>query len=144
MAEPDMSLFARLPMGVCVCLCNSASSSLLRSGTCPFLMMILIWLPSSHLPTPGQRGHSFQRHTAAGTTAYRTFIGLTLYIRPYVYLSVYLFLSLSIFLYLWTPRGATGGREVNLGLTLPELCPFPVPRISISGLPTPCLATVIR
>jgi len=28
-----------------------------------------IFTPAGHLPTPGQRGHSPQRHTAAGTAA---------------------------------------------------------------------------
>jgi len=31
--------------------------------------LILIVYPEKHLPTPGQHGHSPQRHTAAGTAA---------------------------------------------------------------------------
>jgi len=27
------------------------------------------YTPERHLPTPGQRGHSLQQHTAAGTAA---------------------------------------------------------------------------
>ena len=31
-----------------------------------------MFTPERHLPTPGQRGHSPQRHTAAGTAAHPT------------------------------------------------------------------------
>jgi len=33
------------------------------------MMMMMMITPERHLPTPGQHGHSPQRHTAAGTAA---------------------------------------------------------------------------